>query len=137
MKRFAQYFVVSALATTAHAADAPYPTKPIRLIVPFATGGGTDIVSRVMAQKVGDILKQAVVVDNRGGAGGVIGMEMSVRAAPDGYTLGIISGSIATTAACCKLPYDPVNDITPISMIAETGYLLTLNPRCRRRACAN
>jgi tripartite-type tricarboxylate transporter receptor subunit TctC len=134
MKRLIQLsvVVVSALAVAAHAADAPrlaeYPTKPIRLIVPFATGGGTDIVSRVMAQKAGDIFKQAVVVDNRGGAGGVIGMEMSVRAAPDGYTLGIISGSIATTAACCKLPYDPIHDITPISMIAETGYLLTVNP---------
>ena len=125
--------VVCMFAAPAFAADVSrandYPTKPIRLIVPFATGGGTDIVSRVMAQKVGDILKQAVVVDNRGGAGGVIGMEMSVRAAPDGYTMGIISGSIATTAACCKLPYDPVNDITPISMIAETGYLLTINPQ--------
>ena len=131
MQRFTQLtlFVASALAITAHAAaDESYPTKPIRLIVPFATGGGTDIVSRVMAQKVGDILRQSVVVDNRGGAGGVIGMEMSVRAAPDGYTMGIISGSIATTAACCTLPYDPVNDITPISMIAETGYLLTVNP---------
>ena len=121
--------VTAALAATAHAADSPYPVKPIRLFVPFATGGGTDIVSRVMAQKIGDILKQPVVVDNRGGAGGVIGMEMSVRAAPDGYTVGVISGSIATTAACCRLPYDPVHDIAPISMIAETGYLLTVNPQ--------
>ncbi|HYK14990.1 MAG TPA: tripartite tricarboxylate transporter substrate-binding protein, partial [Burkholderiales bacterium] len=92
-------------------AQADYPTKPIRLIVPFAPGGGTDIVSRVMAQKVGEILKQSVVIDNRGGAGGVIGMEMSVRATPDGYTLGMVSGSIATTAAAYKLPYDPVKDI--------------------------
>lgn len=130
MKRFVQHSVVvmSVLPATAFAADAPYPVKPIRLIVPFATGGGTDIVSRVMAQKIGDILKQPVVVDNRGGAGGVIGMEMTVRAAPDGYTMGIISGSIATTAACCALPYDPVRDIAPVSMIAETGYLLTVNP---------
>ena len=104
------------------------PTKPIRLIVPFAPGGGTDIVSRVMAQKVGEILKQSVVIDNRGGAGGVIGMEMSVRATPDGYTLGMVSGSIATTAAAYKLPYDPVKDIAPISMVGEAGYLITLNP---------
>ena len=81
-----------------------------------------------MAQKVGEILKQSVVIDNRGGAGGVIGMEMSVRATPDGYTLGMVSGSIATTAAAYKLPYDPVKDIAPISMVGEAGYLITLNP---------
>jgi tripartite-type tricarboxylate transporter receptor subunit TctC len=68
------------------------------------------------------------VVDNRGGAGGVIGMEMAVRATPDGYTLGLVSGSIATTAAAYKLPYDPVQDLAPISMVGEVGYLITLNP---------
>ncbi|MEO7726837.1 MAG: tripartite tricarboxylate transporter substrate binding protein [Burkholderiales bacterium] len=105
-----------------------YPNKPVRLIVPFAPGGGTDIVARVVAQKAGEILKQSVVVDNRGGAGGVIGMEMTVRAVPDGYTLGIVSGSIATTAAANKLPFDPVKDMTPISMLGEAGFLLTLHP---------
>ena len=115
------------VATNAFAQN-DYPTKPIRLIVPFAPGGGTDIVTRVMAQKVSEVLKQPVVVDNRGGAGGVIGMEMTVRASPDGYTLGMVSGSIATTAAAYKLPYDPVRDIAPISMVGEAGYLITLNP---------
>jgi tripartite-type tricarboxylate transporter receptor subunit TctC len=110
------------------AAQGDYPTKPIRLIVPFAPGGGTDIVARVMAQKAGEVLRQSVVVDNRGGAGGVIGMEMAVRATPDGYTLGLVSGSIATTAAAYKLPYDPVKDLAPISMVGEAGYLITLNP---------
>ena len=110
------------------AAQSEYPNKPVRLIVPFAPGGGTDIVARVMAQKAGEILRQSVVVDNRGGAGGVIGMETTVRATPDGYTLGIVSGSIATTAAANKLPFDPVKDITAISMLGEAGFLLTLNP---------
>jgi tripartite-type tricarboxylate transporter receptor subunit TctC len=110
------------------AAQGDYPSKPVRLIVPFAPGGGTDIVARVMAQKTGEVLKQSVVVDNRGGAGGVIGMEMVVRATPDGYTLGLVSGSIATTAAAYKLPYDPVKDLAPISMVGEAGYLITLNP---------
>ena len=110
------------------AAQSEYPNKPIRLIVPFAPGGGTDIVARVMAQKVGEGFRQSVVVDNRGGAGGVIGMELTVRAVPDGYTLGIVSGSIATTAAAYKLPYDPVRDLAPISMLGEAGYLITLNP---------
>jgi tripartite-type tricarboxylate transporter receptor subunit TctC len=81
-----------------------------------------------MAQKVSEVLKQPIVIDNRGGAGGVIGMEMTVRATPDGYTLGIVSGSIATTAAAYKLPFDPVTDLTPISMIGEAGFLITLNP---------
>ena len=115
-------------ATFNAAAQSDYPHKPIRLIVPFAPGGGTDIVARVMAQKAGEIFKQSVVVDNRGGAGGVIGMEMAVRAIPDGYTLGIVSGSIATTAAAYKLPFDPVKDFAPISMLGEAGFLLTLNP---------
>ena len=109
-------------------AQSDYPNKPVRLIVPFAPGGGTDIVARVMAQKAGEILRQSIVVDNRGGAGGVIGMETTVRATPDGYTLGIVSGSIATTAAANKLPFDPVKDIAAISMLGEAGFLLTLNP---------
>jgi tripartite-type tricarboxylate transporter receptor subunit TctC len=122
-------FVALAFALSLSAtAQNDYPTKPIRLIVPFAPGGGTDIVARVMAQKVGEIMRQSVVIDNRGGAGGVIGMEMAVRATPDGYTLGIVSGSIATTAAAYKLPYDPVKDIAPISMLGEAGYLITVNP---------
>ena len=133
MKQFPGTLVIACaaivIAPSDHAwAQNNYPTKSVRLIVPFAPGGGTDIAARVMAQKVGELFKQSVVVDNRGGAGGVIGMEMAVRATPDGYTLGIVSGSIATTAAAYKLPYDPVNDIAPISMIGETGYLVTLHP---------
>jgi len=105
-----------------------YPTKPIRLIVPFAPGGGTDIVARAMAQKLTEALGQAVVVDNRAGGGGTIGVETAVRAAPDGYTLAMVSGSYATNAAIFKLAYDPVNDITPISLIGESGFLVSLHP---------
>ena len=105
-----------------------YPTKPIRLIVPFAPGGGTDIVARAMAQKLTEALGQAVVVDNRAGGGGTIGVETAVHAAPDGYTLAMVSGSYATNAAIFKLQYDPVNDITPISLIGESGFLVSLHP---------
>lgn len=105
-----------------------YPTKPIRLIVPFAPGGGTDIVARVLAQKLTEALGESVVVDNRAGGGGTIGVETVVRASPDGYTLAMVSGSYATNAALFKLPYDPVNDITPISLIGETGFMVALNP---------
>ena len=124
------FTAVSALAV-GHAAaqkkDA-YPTKPIRMIVPFAPGGGTDIVARAMAQKLTEALGQSVVVDNRAGGGGTIGAETAVRSLPDGYTLAMVSGSYATNAALFKLPYDPVNDVTPISLIGETGFLVSLHP---------
>ena len=105
-----------------------YPTKPIRMIVPFAPGGGTDIVARAMAQKLTESLGQSVVVDNRAGGGGTIGSETAVRSLPDGYTLAMVSGSYAANAALFKLPYDPVNDVTPISLIGETGFLVSLHP---------
>ena len=116
-----------ALASTAHA-QSQYPTRPVRLIVPFAPGGGTDIVARVVAQKAGELLKQPVVVDNRGGAGGLIGTEIAVRAVPDGYTLGIVTASLPISAAAARLPFDPLRDLTLISMIGETGYLITVHP---------
>ena len=105
-----------------------YPSKPVRLIVPFAPGGGTDIVARALAQKLTESLGQSFVVDNRAGGGGTIGAETTVRAAPDGYTLAMVSGSYAANAAIFKLPYDPVNDITPISLLGETGFMVTLHP---------
>jgi tripartite-type tricarboxylate transporter receptor subunit TctC len=105
-----------------------YPHKPIRLIVPFTPGGGTDILARVFAQKFTDSVGQAVVVDNRAGAGGTIGAETTVRAAPDGYTLCMVSTSYATNAALYKLSYDAARDITPIALIGDAGILLTLHP---------
>jgi tripartite-type tricarboxylate transporter receptor subunit TctC len=109
-------------------AQPQYPSKPIRLIVPFAPGGGTDIVARVMAQKLTESFKQTVIVDNRAGGGGLVGVETAVRAMPDGYTAIIMSGSYATNAAVYKLPYDAVNDITPMGLIGDTGFFLSLNP---------
>ncbi|MBI4191005.1 MAG: tripartite tricarboxylate transporter substrate binding protein [Betaproteobacteria bacterium] len=105
-----------------------YPTKPIRLIVPFAPGGGTDIVARLLAQKLTEAFKQTVIVDNRAGGGGTIGAETAVRATPDGYTVIIMSGSYATNAAMFKLPYDPVNDILPMGLIGDTAFLVALHP---------
>jgi tripartite-type tricarboxylate transporter receptor subunit TctC len=108
--------------------DPKYPTKPVRLIVPFAPGGGTDIVARALAQKLTEALGQSVVVDNRAGGAGTIGVETAVRAAPDGYTLIMVSASYSTNAAIFKLPYDPVNDITPIALIGESGFMVSLHP---------
>jgi tripartite-type tricarboxylate transporter receptor subunit TctC len=107
---------------------APFPAKPIRLIVPFAPGGGTDIVARLMAQKLSESFRQPVVVDNRAGAGGTIGAETAVRAAPDGYTVIMMSGSYATNAAIYKLPYNAVRDIQPLGLIGDTSFIVALHP---------
>ena len=129
----ALFALVLAAGLTLAAGDAAaqtgkYPTKPIRMIVPFAPGGGTDIVARVIAQKMSDILGQSVVVDNRPGGGGLVGTETAVRAQPDGYTLINVSGSYATNAAVYKLNYDPVRDVQPISHFGESAFVVVLHP---------
>ncbi len=115
------------LPTIAHA-QKDYPNKPIRLLVPFAPGGGTDIVARLLAQKLNDAFKQPVIVDNRAGGGGTFGAETTVRATPDGYTTILMSGSYATNAAIHKLPYHPVNDILPLGLIGDTAFVIALHP---------
>ena len=117
--------------TPAALAQADYPNKPIRLIVPFPAGGSTDIVGRVVAQKLSERLGQNVIVDNRGGAGGTIGTDVAAKAAPDGYTLtiGTTSTHAVATGAYAKLPYNAVKDFAPVSLVAVTPYLLAINPR--------
>ncbi len=124
----AAVLLVAGLACGSAQAQKDYPTKPIRLIVPFAPGGGTDIVARLLAQKLTEAFRQTVIVDNRAGAGGTIGAETAVRATPDGYTAIMMSGSYATNAAIFKLPYDPVNDIMPMGLVGDTAFLVTLHP---------
>jgi tripartite-type tricarboxylate transporter receptor subunit TctC len=119
-------FLVSAPAP-ARAAD-NYPTRPIRLIVPFPPGGGTDIMSRILGVPVGQALGQTVVVDNRAGAGGALGAELAAQAEPDGYTLVMVSSSYAASAAFRKPPYDPVNGIQPIVLIGTTGLVMAVHP---------
>ena len=118
----------AALAASRYAVAQPYPFKPIRLIVPFAPSGGTDIMARVIAQRCSESFRQPVIIDNRLGGGGTIGFEMTARANPDGYTLVVGSGSYGASAALYNLPYDAVNDIQPIIMIGETGLVLALHP---------
>ena len=112
------------------AALAVYPERPIRLIVAFEAGGSTDIIARLVGQKLAERLGQQVVVDNRGGAGGTIGTEMAAKASPDGYTLtmGTTSTHVIAPAALPNVRYDPLNDFTPITLVASTPYLLVLNP---------
>ena len=108
-----------------------YPTKPVRLIVPFPPGGSTDIVARIVAQKLGERIGQPLVVENRGGAGGTIGTEAVAKATPDGYILGFASTSTHAVAPAVytKLGYDPVRDFAPISLVAVTPYLLVVSPK--------
>lgn len=116
------------IAVNSAQAQHSYPTKPIRLIVPFAAGGGTDITARMLAQKLTESFRQTVIVDNRPGGGGIIGIESAVRAQPDGYTMILLTTGYTTNAALNKLAYDPVNDVAPIGMVGETGFVVTVHP---------
>ena len=126
--RCACFFLLVLLAPGTTYAQEKYPTRPIRLLVPFPPGGGTDLMARVIAQKLTEAFGVSVIVDNRPGAGGTIGAETAVRAAPDGYTMIVVSGSYATNAAFYKLAYDPVNDIAPIAFLGDSPFLLSLHP---------
>jgi tripartite-type tricarboxylate transporter receptor subunit TctC len=121
---------LSACTGAALAQTAAYPVKPLRIVVPFAAGGPVDAVGRTLGQRLSEGLGQPVLIDNRGGAGGSIGMEVMVRAVPDGYALGVGSlGSLALSPAIDpKLRYDPLKDVTPIASVAVTHYVLVVHP---------
>jgi len=119
LARFVLACVIVIPASAAVAAStATWPTKPVRLIVPFSPGGGTDIIARTLGQKLSETFGQQFIVDNRPGAGGTIGAEATVKATPDGYTMCLVSASYTANPALYKLPYDPVNGIAPISLLA-------------------
>ena len=109
-------------ACSAVAQTGNYPSKPIRLIVGFAPGGGTDLLARIVAGKLTESLGQTMLVENRAGAGGTIAAEAVARATPDGYTLNAPTSSYTVNAVFLKLPYDPIADITPIAVL---GYWRT------------
>ncbi|HEX6722894.1 MAG TPA: tripartite tricarboxylate transporter substrate binding protein [Burkholderiaceae bacterium] len=126
------------LAPGGSIAQADYPNKPIKLIVGFAPGGSTDIVARIVAQRLGERLGQTVTVENKAGAGGTIGADLTAKSAPDGYTLtlGTTSTHAIAAGAYSKLPYDPVADFTQISLVAITPYLLVVNPQVNASSLA-
>lgn len=105
-----------------------YPTKSIRIIAPFAPGGGTDFIARVAAQKLTESLGQTVIVDNRPGAGGTLGAELGAKAPSDGYTLTLIAGSYCVNPALYKLHFDPINDITPVIQLSQGPMLVVSHP---------
>ncbi|MBX9812213.1 MAG: tripartite tricarboxylate transporter substrate binding protein [Burkholderiales bacterium] len=105
-----------------------YPTKTIRIIAPFAPGGGTDFIARVAAQKLTEAFGQQVIVDNRPGAGGTLGAELGAKAAPDGYTFTLIAGSYAVNPSLYKLAFDPVNDITAVIQMSQGPFIVATHP---------
>ena len=122
--------VMIALAVNAAQAQVSYPAKQVRMIVAFAPGGGSDILSRALAQRLSALLGQPFIVDNRPGAGGAIGTEIGARAAPDGYVLTIgSSGAFAVNPNLqAKLSYDPVHDFVPVGMFGTFPYVLLVHP---------
>ena len=125
MKRLAALALLLAFAAPA---AAEYPDRPVRLIVPFPPGGSNDVVGRLVANQLSEKLGHKVFVDNRGGAGGVLGTEAAAAAAPDGYTLLIVSIAHAVNPALYKLNYDPIKSFTPISILATGPNVLAVNP---------
>ena len=116
--------------TVTNAAAEPFPTRPIRIVVPYAPGGNSDLIARAFAGPLSETLGQSVVIENRPGASAIIGSDLVATAPPDGYTLLLISSGNLTTnpTLFAKLPYDTVRDFTPITNVAYTSYLLDVHP---------
>jgi tripartite-type tricarboxylate transporter receptor subunit TctC len=130
--------VVLAFALASAAQAQSYPDRPIRLVVPFAAGGTVDIIARIVGGRLAEVSGSKVIVDNRGGAGGVIGTEMVAQSPGDGYTLLFHSGSITYDPALHdKLPYDTMKDLAPVAMIGTTPNLLVVTPSFPARSAAD
>jgi len=123
--------MAATFAGAAHAAD-NFPDRPIRVIVPFAPGGSTDIIARLVTQRMSQELGQPMVVENKGGAGGAIGAAEAAKADPDGYTLSIATVSTMAVNPACRpndLPYDPIKDFQPVTNFANTANVVAVNPK--------
>src|SRR4029079_8970954 len=119
---------VTAVAAGESAAQ-PYPSKPVRLIVPFSPGGAADVPMRIIAQKLSEQMGQQVVIENRPGAGSTIGADLAAKSVPDGYTLFTISNTHFVSAALYKkLPYESLNDFTPITQMTSAPNVLAVHP---------
>lgn len=121
-------FILALLGTSMRASAITYPTKPVRIIIPFAPGGATDIVGRIVATKLSERLGKQFVAENRSGAGGTVGMEVVAKATPDGYTLLFHSTGFVTAAFLYKLSFDPLKAFTPIALIGISPVVLAVHP---------
>ena len=136
--------VVAAAVMSAAAAISPfasaqeYPARPVRLVVAYPPGGAVDFVARLLAEKLAASLGQPVIVENKAGAGGLVGSEQVAKAAPDGYTLllGTVSSHAIAPSVYRKMPYDPEADFAPVSLVALTPYIITVNPDVPARTLA-
>lgn len=124
-----------ALSIGVHAADVPYPSRPVRMLVGFTPGGTSDVVARIISKKLTDAWGQQFVVDNRAGAAGMLAVEMTARAAPDGHTLIFISSTFAMQPSSTpNLPYDPIRDFAPITLAVSSPYILVTHPSVEARS---
>jgi tripartite-type tricarboxylate transporter receptor subunit TctC len=129
MKTLGLISIAALAAATLPALAQSYPNKPIRMVIPFAAGGNTDIIGRIFAPKMAEILGQQIIIDNRGGAGGTIGTEAVKRSAPDGYTILMASaGHTINPAMIKKLPYDSVKDFVPMGIVADVPTAFVIHP---------
>jgi tripartite-type tricarboxylate transporter receptor subunit TctC len=126
--RFALGALFAVLFSAVSAFAQSYPTRPIRLVVPFGTGGGTDILARIVEPLVTKALGQPLVIENRAGGGSTIGMDVVAKAAPDGYTLVMTDTSIAVNPSLKPLPYDTIHDFAPVSLLATAPVILVAHP---------
>ncbi|HEY3075424.1 MAG TPA: tripartite tricarboxylate transporter substrate binding protein [Burkholderiales bacterium] len=134
MQGVAKFFAAALLApflilVAGTAGAQKYPAKPVRILVPFAPGGGSDFIARFTAQRLTDALGSQVIVENRPGAGGLLGIEQGVKSDPDGYTLTLIASSYTVNAALYPLKYDPLADITPVVQISQGPMIVVANPK--------
>ena len=119
---------VAALLLSASLFAQPYPSKAVRIIVPYPPGGGVDVVARVVGRKLSDSLGQPVIVENRGGAAGVLGADIVAKALPDGYTIGLFTSTLMMAPALQKVPYDAIKDYAPIILFATVPNILVVHP---------
>jgi tripartite-type tricarboxylate transporter receptor subunit TctC len=137
MGRLGSLILLLLIAAAARAEAQDYPTRPIRLIVPFAAGGPADVLARIVAPPMAAVLGQNLVIENRAGAGGVLGVEAVAKAAPDGYTIGLTGvGAVTAAPFLTTVPYDVLRDLAPLTLVGRIGGVIVASPRTGFRSVA-